>query len=381
MVWNWQQKDWPSFRWNGKTLAGFEAQFMQNTGIQIGAAKHLDDETRQLVLIDMLTGEALKTSEIEGEILNRESVQSSILRQFGLSSEHKRVPPAERGISELMIDLYRNFALPLDDDTLFNWHRMVTNGRDDLQEMGIYRSQGDPMQVVSGILYKPKVHFEAPPSSKMRAEMSTFIKWFSKTSKDGATPLSPLIRAGIAHLYFVSIHPFEDGNGRIARALAEKALAQGIGRPTLIALSQTIQRNRNRYYDALEHNNKDIEITGWLEYFCATVIEAQKQSQIMVDFLIEKTKLYDRLRGKLNERQQRALARIFREGTDGFKGGLSAANYIAITGATRATATRDLSDLVEKEALVQTGTLKSTRYWLSIQTSINPIQDFYRKGA
>jgi Fic family protein len=378
MAWNWQHKDWPNFRLNAEALAGFEAQFLQNTGIQIGAAKHLDDDTRQLVLVDMLTGEALKTSEIEGEILNRDSVQSSILGQFGIAPEQKRVPPAERGISELMIDLYRNFAKPLDHDTLFNWHRMVTNGRDDLREIGMYRSQGDPMQVVSGIIYKPTVHFEAPPASTMRDEMTAFIKWFSETSKDGASPLSPLIRAGIAHLYFVSIHPFEDGNGRIARALAEKALAQGMGQPTLLALSQTIQRNRNSYYDALEHNNKDIEITGWLEYFCATVIEAQKQSQITIDFLIEKTKLYDRLRGQLNERQDRALARIFREGPDGFKGGLSAANYIAITGATRATATRDLSDLAQKGALVQTGTLKSTRYWLPIKTSVSPVQAPYR---
>lgn len=380
MVWNWQHKDWPNFHWNAEALAGFEAQFLQNTGIQIGSAKHLDDETRQLVLVDMLTGEALKTSEIEGEILNRDSVQSSILGQFGLSTEQNRVPPAERGISELMIDLYRNFASPLDDKTLFNWHRMVTNGRNDLREIGTYRSQGDPMQVVSGIIYKPTVHFEAPPASKMHDEMKAFIKWFSETAPNGINPLPPLTRAGIAHLYFVSIHPFEDGNGRIARALAEKALAQGMGQPTLLALSQTIQRKRNAYYDALEQNNKDLIITGWLEYFCRAVIEAQRQSQIAIDFLIEKTKLYDRLRGQLNERQDRALARLFREGPDGFKGGLSAANYITITGAARATATRDLSDLVEKGALIQTGTLKSTRYWLPIQISTNPNQDLDRDG-
>jgi len=288
MVWNWQHKDWPNFHWNADALVVFEAQFLQNTGIQIGSAKHLDNETRQLALVDMLTGEALKTSEIEGEILNRDSVQSSILGQFGLSSEQNRVPPAERGISELMIDLYRNFASPLDDKTLFNWHRMVTNGRNDLREIGTYRSQGDPMQVVSGIIYKPTVHFEAPPASKMHDEMTAFIKWFSDTAPNGINPLPPLTRAGIAHLYFVSIHPFEDGNGRIARALAEKVLAQGMGQPTLLALSQTIQRKRNAYYDALEQNNKDLIITGWLEYFCRAVIEAQRQSQIAIDFLIEK---------------------------------------------------------------------------------------------
>jgi Fic family protein len=366
MAWNWQHKEWTNFHWDSEALVGFEAQFMQNIGMQIGSVKHLDDEARQLVLVDMLTGEALKTSEIEGEILNRDSVQTSILGQFGLIANQRRVPPAEYGISELMIDLHRNYAKPLDDLTLYNWHAMVTNGRMDLREIGIYRSQGDPMRIVSGVVYKPKVHFEAPPALSMSTEMTAFIKWFSQTSSDGPRPLPPLTRAGIAHLYFVSIHPFEDGNGRIARALAQKALAQSIGQPTLLALSQTIQRNRKAYYDALEQSNKGIEITRWLVYFCTTVIEAQAQSQILIDFLIAKTKLYDRLRDKLNQRQHHALARLFREGPDGFMGGMSVANYITITGAARATATRDLADLVRKGAFVQTGRLKSTRYWLSI---------------
>jgi Fic family protein len=366
MAWNWQYSDWPRFRWSGAALAGYEAQFLLNTGTLVGSTKHLDDDTRQTVLVDRLTGEALKTSEIEGELLNRDSVQSSIMGYLGLQSSQARISPAERGISELMIDLHRQYADPLTDGTLFHWHRLVTNGRTDLREIGRYRSQGDPMQVVSGGSYRPQVHFEAPPAQSMPVEMTAFLTWFNETGPDGAEPLTPLVRAGVAHLYFVSIHPFEDGNGRIARALAEKALAQGMGQPTLLALSQTIQRNRNAYYDALEANNKDTEITAWLEYFCTTVIEAQSQTQIMIDFLIAKTKLYDRLRGALNERQQRALTRMFREGPEGFKGGLSASNYITITGAARATATRDLNDLVEKGALVQTGTLKATRYWLAL---------------
>jgi Fic family protein len=369
MVWNWQQSDWPHFQWNAEALKPYEAPFLQNVGIQIGAARHFDDATRQLVLVNMLTGEALKTSEIEGEILNRDSVQSSILGHFGYPSEQKRVTPAERGISELMVDLHENFHQQLTHQTLFKWHQMVSSGRTDLHSIGIYRSQGDPMQVVSGAIYKPKVYFEAPPSSKMQSEMTAFINWFSETGPQGTKPLPTLVRAGIAHLYFVSIHPFEDGNGRIARALAEKALAQGLGRPSLLALSQTVQRNRNAYYDALEQNNKVMEITEWLDYFCRIVIEAQARSQRLIDFLIEKTKLFDRMRGQLNDRQQHALQRLFREGPDGFKGGLSAANYITITGAARATATRDLSDLVEKGALIQTGALKSTRYWLRVEIS------------
>jgi Fic family protein len=364
MAWNWQQSDWPSFRWNGNILAKYEEQFLQNVGIQIGATKHFDEDTRLLLMVDMLTGEAIKTSEIEGEMLNRDSVQSSIMGHFGIPSDYRRVSLAERGIADLMADLYRHFADPLTDDTLFNWHRMITNGRTDLREIGLYRSQGDPMQIVSGAIHRPKVHFEAPPACAMKTDMAAFIEWYKETAPNGSRPLSPLIRAGIAHLYFVSIHPFEDGNGRIARALAEKALAQSIGRPTLLALSQTIHRGRNAYYDALEQNNKNQEITPWLDYFCNVVLVAQAHSQVLIDFLIGKTKLFDRLRHQLNERQRRALERLFQEGPEGFKGGLSASNYIAITKTTRATATRDLADLVEKGALVQTGALKSMRYWL-----------------
>lgn len=368
MRWNWQQPEWPDFRWNAETLASFEAQFLHQSGMQIGSTRHFDDDTKQLILVDMLTGEALKTSEIEGEILNRDSVQSSLLNHFGLAADSRRIPPAERGISELMIDLHRNFAEPLTQDSLCNWHRMITAGRTDLHDIGRYRTQGDPMQVVSGPIHKPNIHFEAPAAELMPQQMDEFIAWFGATAPLGSKPLPPLTRAGLAHLYFVTIHPFEDGNGRIARALAEKALAQGIGQPTLLALSDTIQRSRHAYYDALERNNKSMEVTDWLQYFAQTVLDAQARSQRLIDFLIEKTKFFNRLRDKLNARQERALTRMFREGTDGFEGGMSAANYISITGAPRASATRDLSDLVEKGALTMTGSLKSTRYWLAIST-------------
>src|SRR5258705_7667293 len=157
-----------------------------------------------------------------------------------------------------------------------------------------------------------------------------------------------MTRAGIAHLYFVCIHPFEDGNGRIGRALAEKSLAQNLGQPSLIALAYTIERKRKDYYAELERNNKDTEISSWLKYFANTVLEAQSNTLKRVDFYVAKAKFYERLRGKLNERQEKAVARMFREGIDGFKGGLSAEKYIGITRASRATATRDLQDLVEK---------------------------------
>lgn len=366
MKWNWQQPDWPEFRWDSAALAALEAQFLQQSGILIGSIKHLADDARAAVTIDIMTGEALKTSEIEGELLNRDSVQSSLRRQFGLDTSDRRIPPAERGIAEMMVALYRNFGEPLTDEALFGWHRMVVSGRHDIEAVGSYRQHDDAMQVISGPLHKPKVHFEAPPSKDVPQEMQRFLAWFRETVPSADRPLPALTRAGIAHFYFVTIHPFEDGNGRIARALAEKALSQAIGQPSLIALSQVIQRKRVAYYDALEAANKHNEITAWLTYFAQTILDAQAHSLALVDFLVAKTKFYDRFRDRLNERQSRVIARMFREGLDGFRGGLSAANYITITDTSRATATRDLVELVEMGALTHTGMLKSTRYHLNL---------------
>lgn len=370
MTWNWQQPDWPHFRWDAAELAALEARFLQNAGERIGSIKHVDRDDRIAILIDMMTGEALKTSEIEGELLDRESVQSSLRRHFGLQTDQRRIPPAEAGIAEMVVDLYRGFAEPLSHETLHRWHRMIANGRTDLKQIGAYRTHATPMQVVSGYLHKPKVHFEAPPSDAVPQEMDAFLTWFADSAPDGAHSLPALTRAGLAHLHFVSIHPYEDGNGRIARALAEKVLAQAIGQPSVLALSHVILRKRARYYDVLEANNKHMAVAGWLTYFAQISLAAQAHAQRLIDFLVAKTKLYDRVRDQLNERQARAVARMFREGLDGFTGGLSAANYISITGASRATTTRDLADLVEKGVLAATGTLKSTRYALNLDDPV-----------
>jgi Fic family protein len=196
--------------------------------------------------------------------------------------------------------------------------------------------------------------------------MKRFIAWFNDTAPGGRAALPALTRAGLVHLYFVCIHPFEDGNGRIGRALAEKSLAQSLGQPSLIALAYTIERKRKDYYAALERNNKDNQVTGWLTYFADTVLEAQVNTTKRVDFYVAKARLYERLRGQLNDRQEKVIARMFREGVDGFAGGLSAENYIRIAKSSRATATRDLQDLVEKGALRRTGALRHTRYYLNI---------------
>ena len=359
-----EQKEWPKFLYDGKALEALERQFLRQSGEFMGVFRHVGADDQNALRIELISEEAVKTSEIEGEILNRDSVQSSLRHQFGLGPEGSHIPAAERGIARLMTDLYEHFADPLDDAILFAWHNHLLSGNKIIKTIEAYRTHSEPMQVVSGPIHKPTVHFEASPSKVVSAEMRNFIVWFNDTSPLGNAPLPALTRAGLVHLYFVCVHPFEDGNGRIGRALAEKSLAQNLGHPSLIALAYTIERKRKDYYAALERNNKNMEVTDWLRYFAETVIEAQSTTIRRVDFYVTKAKFYERLRGQLNERQSKAIARMFKEGIDGFKGGLSAENYITITGTSRATTTRDLQDLVEKRALTKTGDLRHTRYFL-----------------
>lgn len=367
MKWNWQKPDWPDFTWDRSRISAAEEQFLLGAGVCIGMVKHLGEDGRNQLLVELMSGEALTTSEIEGEILNRASVQSSIQRQLGLSADKRRILPAEQGIAEMMVDLYRTVSEPVSHEMLFGWHRRLTAGRSDLADVGRYRTSREPMQVVSGPMGAQKVHFEAPPFERVSREMKRFIAWFNRSAPQNKEPLPAITRAGIAHLYFESIHPFEDGNGRVGRAVAEKALAQNFGQSQLVALATTILAHRKSYYDALEKANRQIDATAWLAWFAEIALEAQRRTVAQVEFLIAKTKLLDRLRGQINERQQKALLRLFREGPEGFKGGLSAGNYSTITGASPATTTRDLADLTEKGALVRTGERKHARYALNPQ--------------
>jgi Fic family protein len=361
MPWNWQHKNWPNFTFSPEKLEGCEKEFLHRVGVHFGSLKHVSDDDHDALKVNLLSQEAYKTSEIEGEILNRDSLQSSIRGHFGLKTDNRRVSPAEQGISEMMVDLYKTYDIRLTHEQLHSWHEMVTRGRRDLLDIGKYRTHEDPLQVVSGRLDFPTVHFEAPPSMRTPAEMDTFVKWFND-SKD----LQPLTRAGVAHLYFESIHPYEDGNGRIGRAISEKALSQSLRRPTLIAISHTIESNRKAYYAALQSNSLGLEITAWLEYFCEMVLRSQDHTQSMIDLLIEKARYFSRYSDRLNERQKKVVHRIFQEGVEGFKGGLSADNYISITGTTASTATRDLRKMVDIGALIRTGQLKGTRYYINI---------------
>lgn len=332
---------------------------MLKAGQQTGSLRHIEGEEKDELMVDLLTGEALDTSEIEGEILRRDSLQSSLRRHFGLQTEPRRIPPAEQGIADMMMDVYTSFDLPLTQDHLHQWHAKLMLGRRDLLDIGAYRTHEDPMQIVSGRVDRPTVHFEAPPSSRVPGEMQHFIEWFNNSGH-----LPCVTRAGIAHLYFESIHPYEDGNGRIGRALCEKALSQGLKQPTLIALSSVIAQNKKAYYSALHAGSIALEITDWLTYFSQLVLDAQEYTQKTIDLVIEKARFFHRYAPLMNDRQMKVVNRLFKAGIKGFQGGLSADNYMTIARTTASTATRDLQKLVEIGALRRTGERKGTRYFL-----------------
>lgn len=366
MTWNWQAPGWPEFRYDAAAMAPFERRFLLSSGEILGAVHHVGPSERDQLRIDLLIDEAVKTSAIEGEVLDRSSVQSSLRRHLGLSPDNYPTKPRERGVAEMMVDVYSTFAEPLTHETLFRWHEMLLSHDRRLDTIGAYRLHEDAMQIVSGRIDRPVVHFEAPPSAQVPGEMNQYVSWFNRTAPDAADPLPALTRAGLSHLYFESIHPFQDGNGRLGRTLAEKSLAQNIGQPSLIAIAFTIEKERKAYYDQLEQHQKTLDVTPWLEWFAETVLTAQQVTLNRVRFFIAKAHFYDRHRGKFNERQAKVIERMFREGPDGFTGGLSAENYISIAGTSRATTTRDLSDLVEMDALARTGELRYTRYWLKL---------------
>lgn len=366
MHWNWQQPDWPDFIYAPAALREAEDRFLKGAGVVVGAMTHLAPQDREQLTIAMIAQEAVDSSAIEGEVLDRASVQSSVARHLGIKADTRRANAAEAGAAELMADLYRTYAEPLNEAMLLRWHAMLMNGRRDLDAIGRYRRHADPMQIVSGALHAPRVHFEAPPSAQVPGEMDRLIAWFNATAPAGPTRKGALVRAGLVHLWFETIHPFEDGNGRIGRALAEKALAQSLDAPAITALAETIQRRRKAYYEELHRASRSNAVDAWLAWFADTALAAQARSRDHVAFLIAKTRLFDRLRGAINERQEKALLRMFAQGPDGFDGGLSAANYRTITGALSATATRDLAELVALGALRREGELRYTRYYLAL---------------
>jgi Fic family protein len=365
MSWNWQIKEWPGFTWNKALFLQKEQDFIENCGLLAGATRHINLDEQAHLSVELLSQEAMDTSEIEGEYLNRDSVHSSIKHELGLKAALSHTGPAEVGIAKMLVDLYQTNA-PITGLTLFKWHSLLMNGRQDLGRVGAFRTHVEPMQIVSGPDYKRTIHFEAPPSVDVLTHMQVFLKWLSDTRSNGTITLPHIVRAGIAHLWFESIHPFEDGNGRIGRAISEKILAESSSQRVITALAKTLLAQQKNYYQQLGKASQSLEITPWLLWFSDCILDAQRASLKKIDFIIQKTKMLDTFNGQLNVRQEKTLIRMFKEGVDGFKGGLSAANYISITGTTTATATRDLSDLVSKGALRRVGAQKSTRYFLCL---------------
>lgn len=358
--WNWQQPDWPQFKYSTSKLNSLESTFLMELGRYSGSLNHLQTEDQKQIQIEILSESALKSSAIEGEYLNRDSIQSSIARNFGFTTDKRNVPPAEKGIANLLTNVYMSYDKKISEKRLLEWHALLMIGRSDLTTIGAYRT--DSMQIVSGKIYDPHIHYEAVAPNVLQTEMNRFITWFNESEDK----LPILTRAGIAHWYFISIHPFEDGNGRIARAMSEKVVSQGLNAPTLLALSHVINKKKTEYYDALKHCNKTNTITSWLEYFAQMALESIEYTHAQLAFIIQKGAFFDRFRDQINHRQEKVLLRMFREGLEGFKGGLSAENYLTITSTSRATATRDLADLVHKKALKKTGTGKGTRYHLNV---------------
>ncbi len=363
MLWNWEHKNWPQFTYDSDQISQREKEFLLAVGKASGCLKSVNEGDSRKLIIEILSLEGLESAKIEGETLDRESLQSSIKRHFGLNSAPKKPSVKEAGMAELLCNAYETFDKPLTHEMLGQWHALLFKGRSDGIEIGEYRTHKEPMQIVSNRYGSLKVFFEAPPSKQVKKEMDVFIKWFNESRKK----LSALQRAAIAHIYFESIHPFEDGNGRIGRVLVEKILSQSVGEAVLVAISHVLKKRKKEYYEELQKCNLNLDATDWVAFFTHVILQAQQESIERIYFILTKSKMLAALSEKLNARQEKVLIRIFAEGATGFKGGLSAKNYMSIVKCSRATATRDLNELVHIKALIKVGDLRYARYLLNIK--------------
>lgn len=368
MKYNWQQQDWPEFKFELQEVEDALLALIEETGHISGMLNTLPENMKTEAIINTMVTEAINTSEIEGEYLSRQDVMSSIRNNLGWTG--KLLPVKDKrasGIGKLMVDVRNSYREPLTKEKLFEWHTMLMAENRNINA-GQWRIHNEPMQVISGALGKETIHFEAPPSSKVSKEMERFIKWFNDTAPGGKEEIKKApVRSAIAHLYFETIHPFEDGNGRIGRAIAEKALSQTLGRPVLLSLSKTIEADKKSYYNALKTAQSSNHITTWIKYFVDTTLIAQKQAKDMINFILRKTRFFDHFKNLLNERQLKVIQKMMDAGPEGFEGGLNASKYISITKASKATATRDLQHLATIGALAIEGGGRSTRYRLNIE--------------
>jgi Fic family protein len=360
--------DWPHFRWNNEVLAKPLAEVRHRQGLLIGHMGALGFDLRQEAVLQTLTTDVLKSSDIEGEKLDAEQVRSSIARRLGM--DIGALKPADRdveGVVEMILDATRHYDQPLTADRLFAWHAaLFPTGRSGMRKIrvGAWRDDSDgPMQVVSGPIGKERVHFEAPATPRVDQGMNGFLDWFNTN-----TDIDPVMKASLAHLWFVSIHPFDDGNGRIARAIADMALARSENGPQrFYSMSAQIRQERNAYYEILERTQKaDMDVTRWMEWFLACLGRAIDGAQIVLSTVLAKAKFWERMHGiAINDRQRLVLNKLL----DGFEGKLTTTKYAKLTKSSQDTALRDLAYMVEKGVLVRSSEGgRSTSYSLAVAT-------------
>ena len=367
--WIWQRPEWPAFTWQADALAAPLRACVQAQGTLLGMAGALDRADELHGQLDTLLQNIITSSAIEGETLNVASVRSSLARRLGLEPDSKPSPRSE-GVAELLLDATRNIDQPLTLERLFSWHRQLfpDEALPLYSAMRVGELRGDePMQVVSGRLDRPRVHFEAPRRAGLEAQLERFVQWFADSRADAG--LDPLLRAGIAHFWFVTLHPFDDGNGRLTRAITDLALAQADGQAIrLYAMSASILADRAGYYRVLEASQKGgLDITVWLQWFLATLLDSLQQAIARIERLLTKTRFWQNHRNHvLSVEQTKVLNRLLDGGERGFAGGISASQYQAVAKVSKATATRHLADLLEKGCIEKLpGGGRSTRYRVS----------------
>ncbi len=352
----WQQPSWSEFRWDHATILEPLGKCRFQQGALLSQMEKLGFDLKQQARAEILTQEAIKTSEIEGELLNPGTVRSSVAMRLGLptdSSPSTRDQQAD-GVVDILLDATINYEKDLDENKLFAWHAsLFPTGYSGLNKIRVAAWRDDldgPMQVVSGPIGREKIHYQAPPAERLADEMKKFIHWWnvSRTKMDG------LLRAALGHLRFVTIHPFEDGNGRIARALTEMALAQDENLSTrYYSLSAQIMAERETYYEILEQTNTaDGDITDWIKWFLKCMTGAILGSDKLLSNVMLKTRFWQHYaQTGLKERQSKIINRLLEAGPGGFEGGLTNRKYASIGHVSKATAQRELADLVQKAIL------------------------------
>ncbi|AZF49863.1 MULTISPECIES: Fic family protein [unclassified Pseudomonas] len=372
--WIWQHIDWPHFHWQPGRLAALLRDCGHSQGKLLGMLGSAGQAASAQNELDALLQNILASSAIEGEQLNVGSVRSSLARRLGLeTTKDGQVSRRSERLADLMIDATEQFAEPFTYSRLMHWHHLlfpIPEAGLTARSIKVGGLRGDePMQVVSGRLDRPTVHFEAPPRQGLEQALDDFLEWFELSRHQ--PELDPFIRAGIAHFWFVTLHPLDDGNGRLTRAITDLALAQGDHHAIrFYAMSASILDDPMGYYNALESSQKaTLDITDWLEWFLRTLLRSLQQAMARIDRLLSKTRFWDQHRGAaLSAEQVKVLNRLLDGGDKGFEHGISAAQYQAVAKVSKATATRHLSDLLEKNCLIRLpGSGRSTRYQVNTQ--------------